>query len=188
MPFLGAKEVLPLLTAVAIDAERRRPESGVVWACENLSVLMPAPAKTARTKGKRLATSFALMSALMPAVGLIPARIPLKQRVLAKLTIEIRELLAKRPHALLRPGRGGANVGELNALLGRHLSVRGGAGRADDGEWLKGKPRPRVRSPERNPLARRAHLPGGHFSGVVQARGIQTMKGAVKWPKTWAST
>ena len=29
-----------------------------------------------------------------------------------------------------------------------------------------------VRSPERNPVARRAHLPGGHFSGGVQAHSI----------------
>ena len=32
------------------------------------------------------------------------------------------------------------NVGQLEALLGQGLSVRGGTGRADDGEKLKGSP------------------------------------------------
>ena len=45
----------------------------------------------------------------------------------------------------------------------------GGADKESVGKRMKGKPRPVCRIPEPNRAPLRAHLPDGHFSGVVQA-------------------
>ena len=69
---------------------------------------------------------------------------------------QIRELLGKRPHALLRPWRASVKTGGAS---------RPGVG-TEDGN---AKPRPWRRS-EPSPTGWQAHLPGGQFSGV-RARG-----------------